>query len=186
MFERFFIIFMQNKFYMKRLFSFLFLMSITIVFVSCSKLRNPELIVFEKQKIVSNYDWKIISPNGESQNFITKTNKVIFVYYWSVNDEENLDNLDRLEKFYKKFNTKVEFIFLTQDSQAQVRDFIKSNEYTFPVFFSLSPIPNPMKMDNYSNAYLISKKGRVVISDTGKVNWNSDLFYEIVNGLIKQ
>ncbi len=158
-----------------------------LFFVSCEKNSpEPNIIEFEKQQVVSFYDWKIISPNGNSQNFITKTNKVNFVYYWSTSDKENLDNLDRLEKFYNKYNTKLEFVFITKDNQVDVRNFIKANGYTFPVFFSLSPIPSPMKMDEYSRAYLISKKGRIVVDNLGLANWNSNLFYEIVDGLIKQ
>ena len=171
---------MKLKFYLLQLI-------VIVCFTACEKeFPEPNVIEFEKQQVVSFYDWKIISPNGNSQNFITKANKVTFVYYWSTSDKENLDNLDRLEKFYNKYNTKLEFVFVTNDSQVDVRKFIEVNGYTFPVFFSLSPIPSPMKMDEHSRAYLISKKGRIVVDNLGLANWNSNLFYEIVDGLIKQ
>lgn len=160
---------------------------VLFVFIACDKeFPEPKVIQFEKQQVVANYDWKIISPNGNSLNFITKYNKTIFIYHWSVNDKNNIASLKKLEDFYNAYKTKIEFIFVTNDSQVDVRNFIESNNFTFPVFFSLSPIPSPMSIEETSKAYLISKKGRIVIENIGDANWNSKQFYSIVEGLIKQ
>lgn len=171
---------MKLKFYLLQLI-------VIFCFTACEKeFPEPNVIEFEKQQVVSNYDWKIISPVGNSQNFITKRNQVIFIYRWSTDNKTDVENLKMLEDFYQKYSTKMEFFFVTNDNQVEVRNFIESNNYTFPVFFSLSPIPIPMNIDKTSKAYLINKKGRIVIENEGEANWNSKKFYSVVEGLIAQ
>lgn len=156
-------------------------------FLSCEKeLPEPKLIEFEKQEVVSNYNWNLISYQGNTLNFITKSGKVVFIYYWSVNDENVEKNFKKIDQFYQAYKTKMEFVFVTSDNQVDVRKFIKKNEVMFPIFFSLSPIPSPMKLDQTKKAYLISKKGRIVVDNQGDANWTSENFYFLVDGLIKQ
>lgn len=171
---------------MKRIPSFLSLIIILLTFNSCNNLKEPKLTSFEKQKVVSDYNWNIISPNGDSYNFIIKQNKVVFVFVWSTKDENIETVLDDLSDLYKEYKTKMEFIFVTKDSQIDVRNFLKSNKYSFPVFFSLSPIPKPMNLEESKKGYLISKKGRVVIEDQGNLNWNSEKIQLVIDGLLKQ
>jgi hypothetical protein len=166
---------------------FLLALIISFAFLSCEKeLPEPKLIEFEKQEVVSNYDWNLISHEGNSLNFIIKSGKVVFIYYWSVNDENIEKNFKKLDQFYQAYKTKMEFVFVTSDNQVDVRKFIEKNEVTFPIFYSLSPIPNPMKLDQTKKAYLISKKQRIVVDNKGDANWTSENFYFLVDGLIKQ
>lgn len=171
---------MKLKFYFLQLIVFLSL-------ISCEKeMQQPKLIEFEKQSVINQYDWELITLSAKTLNFITKSRKVIFIYYWSINDENIKNNLDKLEEFYANYNTKLEFVFVTSDKQDEVRKFLTDNEYTFPVFYSLSPIPKPMSLDATKKAYLINKKGRIVVENQGDANWNSDFFYEVVDGVLKQ
>lgn len=156
-------------------------------FISCKNdFPEPQLMEFEKQQVISNYDWKIISPNGNSQNFITKKNKVVFIFKWSQHDESAVKMLDNLNKLYDRYKTKVEFIFVTNDSQLEVREFTSSHNYIFPVFFSLSPMPRPLNLYESQVGCLINKKGRIIVLDKGLVNWNSEKIQLVIDGLLKQ
>lgn len=155
--------------------------------ISCNKeFPEPIFVEFEKQEVIPNYDWKIISPNGISQNFIAKRGKVVFLYKWSQHNEGAVEMLDILNVLYDKYKTKIEFVFVTDDSQIEVREFINEHEYIFPVFFSLSPMPNPIRSEDSLVGCLVSKKGRVVVLDKGLVNWNSKQMNELIEGLLKQ
>lgn len=171
---------------MKRFFFFLSLLITVVTFNSCDKLQEPKLTEFEKQQIIHDYNWKIISPNGDSQNFLTKQNKVVFVFVWSTKDENIERVLDNISELYEEYKTQIEFIFVTNDTQIDVRNFVDSNQYTLPVFFSLSPISKPMNLEKSKKGYLISKKGRIVVADEGDINWNSKKIHELIDGLLKQ
>ena len=156
------------------------------VFIACDKeFPEPKVIQFEKQQVVANYDWKIISPNGNSLNFITKYNKTIFIYHWSVNDKNNIASLKKLEDFYNAYKTKIEFIAIAKDKQPDVRAFLDKSNYYFPVCYSLSIAPKPIE-NKVAKTYLISKKGRILIEHEGSANWNSDEVRKIIDGLLKQ
>ena len=171
---------------MKRFFFFLSLLITVVIFSSCDKLQEPKLTEFEKQQIISNYDWRLISPNGNTLSFITKKSKVVFVFVWSTKDENIERVLDNISELYEKYNTKMEFVFVTSDKQVEVRKFLESNKYSLPVFFSLSPISKPMNLEESKKGYLISKKGRIVVANEGDINWNSKKIHELIDGLLKQ
>lgn len=162
------------------------LLIIATLFSCEEKFKEPDVVEFEKQSVVADYNWKIISLNATAQNLIAKSGRVVFIYVWSVNDENIVENLNGLNHFYEKYKTKIDFVFVTKDKQKDVREFLSKNNYNFPVLFSLWRIPKPLTLDVTKRGYLMSKTKRIVVDAQGDLNWNSEKIFTTADGLTKQ
>ena len=111
---------------------------------------------------------------------------VILIHLWDLNDSKVVEELESLQTIYDEYKTKAQFYFVTKNKQVEVRNFIKDNGFTFPVFFSLSPIPKPMSLDSVPATYLLNKKGRIVVDSKVASNWDDDEFRVVMNDLIKK
>lgn len=146
---------------------------------------SPNLVPFEKQEILSRYNWSMITINGKTFNFLTKKDRVIFLYNMSLKDENAKSQLSDLNDLYEKYKTKVDFYFITNDKQKEVRDFLENNDFYFPVVYSLGNVPAPINLDKTPKAYVISKNGRIVLMQEGNANWNSKVVTALLEGLTK-
>lgn len=151
-----------------------------------SDLPAPKFVPFEKQEIVGFYEWSLIGPSGTTKNMFIDKDIVILIHLWDLNDPKAVEELESLQTIYDEYKTKAQFYFVTKNKQVEVRNFIKDNGFTFPVFFSLSPIPKPMSLDSVPATYLLNKKGRIVVDSKVASNWDDDEFRVVMNDLIKK
>ena len=158
-------------------------------FIKCSKANENNLpeasfIPFEKQEVVGYHDWSLVGPSGDQKNLIADQGNVMLIHLWEANGS-NLEELEIFQKVYDEYKTKMQFYFVTEDSQLIVRKFYEEHNFNFPIFYSMSPIPVPMKSDQKPFTYLINKKGRIIVAQSKKANWNSNLFKETLDKILK-
>lgn len=163
---------------------------ISFLLISCfdsvSKFPEPNFIPFEKQEVLSSYDLKLIESTGRTINMYAQRNKVVFIHYWNTKDKDILDDIEIIQKLYDDYKLKVEFYFITDDSQPNVRNFIKKNNLLFPNYFIGSTPLRPLVFNELPKSYLISKTGRIVMNEEGVKNWNSDALRKTIDELLKQ
>lgn len=158
-------------------------------FVKCSNnndhnLPEASFIPFEKQQVVGYHDWSLVGPLGDQKNLIADQGNVMLIHLWEAN-ESNLEELEVFQELYNQYKTKMQFYFVIEDSQLIVRKFYEEHNFSFPVFYSMSPIPVPMQSDQKPFTYLINKKGRIIVAQSQKANWNSKLFKETLDKILK-
>jgi hypothetical protein len=151
---------------------------------SDSNLPEPSYVPFEKQAVVGFYDWSLIGPSGDIKNLIADQGNVILIHLWQANDS-SVEELETFQKLFDDYKTKIQFYFVTEDSQIEVRKFLEQHSFTFPVYFSMSPIPAPMQSASKPFTYLLNKKGRIIIAQHDQANWNSSLFRETIQKITK-
>ena len=163
----------------------------TILLFSCNgeknaNLNEPNIISFEEQQVLKDYNWKLIGLTGKSFNLLVKTNNVIVVKYFSISDELCNAEMETFNAVYEEFKTKIDFIVVTNEDQLKVKQYLEKEGYLFPVFYSLSE--PPFKIEPQKNIYksiVVSRKGRIVVDNNLAVNWDCDEIRDILNGLIK-
>ncbi|MFC4740649.1 TlpA family protein disulfide reductase [Flavobacterium ponti] len=157
---------------------------------SCSyldtKYPEPSFIPFEKQEVLSSYDLRLIESTGRTINMYAKRNKVVFIHYWNTKDKDILDDIKIIEKLYDDYKLKIEFYFITDDSQQNIRKFIKENNLLFPNYYIGSTPLRPLIFNEVPKSYLISKTGRIVMNEEGVKNWNSKALRKTIDELLKQ
>ena len=151
-----------------------------------SLLNEPQLISFEEQQVLKDYNWKLIGITGKSFNLLVKTNNVIVIKYLSISDELNKAEMETFNSVYKDYKTKIDFIVVTNDDQLKVKKFLEKENYLFPVFYSLSEPPFKIEpQNNIFKSIVVSRKGRIVVDNSEAVNWDCDEIREILDGLTK-
>ena len=98
-------------------------------------------------------------------------------------------NIRKWVSFYKTYG---EIALLPRVSQNYSKEFkfkvlkvIEKNKYSFPVFFSLSPLPKPLENKIIPSTYVLNKKGRIIVDSKVSANWNSDGFRKVLDELVK-
>lgn len=161
----------------------------TFILTSCdnsTKVPEPKLIPFEDQEVLSSYDFRLIESTGKTINTYANQNKVIFIHYWKPSMENIKEDLDIMQKLYDDYKIKIEFYFITDDTQPKVRSFIEENNLVFPNFYIGGTPPKPLQFENTPRSYLLSKTGRIVIDQQGISNWNSESVRKTIDDLLKQ
>jgi len=169
---------------------FLVLVSVAVfIFLkSCSKSNNlvePNYIAFEKQQVVNFFEWSLIGPTGKTKNIYIDQGNTMIIHFWDAKDYKSVEELETFQKLYDDYKTKAQFYFVTNNSQPEVRAFIERNQYSFPVFFSLSPLPKPLENKIIPSTYVLNKKGRIIVDSKVSANWNSDNFRKVLDELVK-
>lgn len=150
-----------------------------------SNLPEPDYIAFEKQQVVSFFEWSLIGPTGKTKNIYIDQGNVMIIHFWDAKNPKSVEELETFQKLYDDYKTKAQFYFVTSNSQPEVRTFIEKNEYSFPVFFSLSPLPKPLENKIIPSTYVLNRKGRIIVDSKVSANWNSDGFRKVLDELVK-
>ena len=157
---------------------------------SCSNTESnfpePNLIPFEKQDVLSSYDLRLIESTGRTINLYANRNKVVFIHYWNTTNKDVSADIEIIQKLYDDYKLKIEFYFITDDTQPNVRKYIKDNNLLFPNYYIGSTPLRPLVFGKLPKSYLISKTGRIVMNQEGVANWNSDIVRKTIDDLLKQ
>jgi peroxiredoxin len=93
-----------------------------------------------------------------------------------------------IQKLYEKFknNDNIKFILVSHEDNKTVDDFVSKREYTFPVYTSKFKAPDIFYSNSIPVTFVISKTGKIVIKETGAVNWGSEKTEKIIMDLLNE
>ena len=149
-------------------------------------LNKPQLITFEKQEVLKDYNWKLIGLTGKSFNLLVNTNNVIIIKYLSISNDLNKTEMETFNSIYEDYKTKINFIVVTSDDQLKIKKYLEKENYLFPVFYSLSKPPFKIEpQNNIFKSIVVSRKGRIVVDNNVAVNWDCREIRDILDGLTK-
>lgn len=145
---------------------------------------SPSALREEKQEHIASYSWSLVQENGENFNFETLKGKVVLVNFWATWCPPCIAEMSSLQELYDDYNEKIEFVFVTDDSFKTVNQFLKKNDYTLPVYRSVSNFNKIFEVKSIPRTFLVDKNGKIIIDKTGAANWNSETVREIIDKLI--
>jgi len=137
--------------------------------------------------VLKDYQWSLKAINGELLNFSELKGKVVFVNFWATWCAPCRAEMPAIQALYTKYKDDVAFVFISQESKAEVLPFMEKYNYNLPIYSAATRIPNKLNTSNsIPNTYVISKKGKIVIHKTGAANWDSKATYKIMDTLIAE
>ncbi len=149
---------------------------------------SPDIVAVEERESLASYNWRLHGVNTESTNFETTKGKVVLLNYWVTWMAPSIAEMPSLQKLYKDYKDKVEFIFLTTDDDPEIQEYMEAKKYEYPIYRSLSEHPKPLVLDgkSFPTTYLISKKGDIVIDKVGPAYWSSDQVRTTIDLLLEE
>lgn len=151
-----------------------------------SNYEKPTFVPYAEQNVFSSYSWPLFTIEGKELNFKKYKGKVLMVVFVSTKSKESLYQLYTLKKIYDDYKTKMEFIFVSNDSHSAINNYLVEKKYYFPLYVYLEDIPKDFSDASLPQTYVLSKKGRIAIDFSGPANWDNEEFRKLLDGLIKE
>jgi len=134
------------------------------------------------------YNWEFKDISGNTVNLSDFENKVVFMNFWATWCPPCVGEMPAVQDLYNTYkdDERIQFLMLTDDDPEKIKNFIKKREYTFPVFRYQFRPPNVFQSSVIPTTYIISKKGKIKVKETGASNWNGKTTKELINKLLSE
>ena len=113
-------------------------------------------------------NFEVLNVNGEKVNLSDFYGKPIVVNFWATWCMPCKNELDEFEESYKKYDGEIEFLMVNltdgyNDTIEGVKEFIKENNYEFPVYFDTElSASNAYKIYSIPQTLFINKEGNIL------------------------
>jgi thiol-disulfide isomerase/thioredoxin len=126
----------------------------------------------------ASYELKLQDLSGKVYSLSDFKGKTIFFNFWATWCPPCLAEMPDIEQLYQKVDKdKVIFVMLTVDEDpAKVEAFLAKNNYSFPVYFLASALPEVYYHNSIPRTYVISPKGKIITKHIGMTNYNTSSF----------
>ena len=151
---------------------------------------KPSLNSVENTMTLNDSDYQLMFHDlkGENFDFSKVKGKVIFINFWATWCPPCVAELQSIQELYNlyKDNNQVAFLIVGNEEPDVIQNFITNKSYSFPVYINKFQLPDLLKTTGIPATFVISKKGKIVVSEEGAMNWASDDMKKIMNNLIKE
>lgn len=129
----------------------------------------------------SDYRWYFES--GENENIYLEQFKgeLIFLNFWATWCPPCLAEMPSIQSLYEEYGDKIRFIIVSRESQDVIYEFVRKNEYTFPVYSQSVSEPEIFQSQSIPTSYLISPSGNIILKKKGAAKWDSKKIKELIN-----
>ena len=132
------------------------------------------------------YSWQLQDMTGERIKFGRYKDKVVFINLWATWCPPCIAELPDLQKLYDDYGDRVEFLFISNESQSVINTFLEEKQFTLPAYIPLTDYPIDFTTNSIPTSYLINKKGEIVIAKKGVAQWNSKRVRGVLDVLVKE
>ncbi|MCX2679615.1 TlpA disulfide reductase family protein [Galbibacter sp. EGI 63066] len=147
---------------------------------------SPSVEKFEDRKVLSDYQWSLMSLDGQKYSFEKTKDKVVLVNLWATWCPPCVAEMPSFQKLYNDYKDRVAFLFVTNEDPEKARTFLEKNAYDLPVYIALEKGPEQIHSTSIPASYLIGKNAKIVIDEKGAADWNSDKLRAIIDQLLEE
>lgn len=97
--------------------------------------------------------------------------KVLFLNFWATWCPPCTGEMPSIEKLYKAFGQRVQFVCVSHEKTKTIKDFRGKNSYTFPMFHNEGNVPEVFHADGIPATFIISNEGRILLKHVGGADW---------------
>jgi len=124
--------------------------------------------------------------NTSSTNLKNLRGKVLFLNFWGTWCPPCRTEWPTIQKLYDLKQDKLEFALIAmQDQEADVKKFLKENNYTAPVYIAESPLDPKILPVAFPTSYLIGKDGRILKKEDSSMDWSKGSILEFIDNVAK-
>lgn len=145
---------------------------------------GPSVIESSERQHIDFTKWMLVSKDNEVLNFEDLKGKVVFINFWATWCPPCIAELPSMQKLYDDYKDKVEFVFVSDETQIVVQEFLYKKGYTLKVYRPRTNYPEFFNINGIPRTFLIDRNGDIIIDKTGAANWNSNTVRETIDGLL--
>lgn len=146
---------------------------------------SPGVTAEEDRAKLADYNWVLQNSTGKRVEFSNFRGEVIIVNFWATWCPPCIAEMPSFQDLYEDYQGKVQFLFVSNEEQETVTNYLKQKRFSFSTYKMLTQPPQPMLGKTLPTTYVIDKNGALVVEKVGSANWNSEKFRETLDKLIK-
>jgi len=127
----------------------------------------------EKVSITGTESLQFADAGGNRYALDQYLDKPVFINYWATWCPPCRAEMPGLEKLYRQYGDKINFLFISNQKMSKQQEFIQKNGYELPVYQLLSRPGGTFQYSALPTSLIISKDNKVVMRKEGAVNWQS-------------
>lgn len=139
-----------------------------------------------KSPTLKDYNWQLKGLNTSDINFESLKEEVVFVNIWATWCPPCRAEMPLIQKLYNDYKGKVHFVLVTSDNAPKVDAYYIEHSLDLPTYNMLSRSPKLFESRSIPATYVVSKKGKVVVSTVGAANWNSKKIRNLLDKLLAE
>ncbi len=147
---------------------------------------KPSLVEDSERILISDYNWQLKDISGNDFDFNSVKGKVIVINFWATWCPPCIAEMPSLQGLFENYqdNEDVVFLFVSNENKEKLYEFVAHNNYTFPIYQSLTPYPSEFNVSSIPRTFIINREGEIVIDKTGAANWNSENVREVIGTML--
>lgn len=145
---------------------------------------SPKAIPEKEQQTIENFNWQLVDVQNNQISFSDLSEEVIIINFWATWCPPCVAEMPDFDALYKSFNSKVKFLFVSNESFEKQLRFKSKNNFEIPLYQPVSNPPKELESSSLPTSFLIDKKGNIVIKKVGSADWNSDKVRTLITSLL--
>jgi len=129
-------------------------------------------------------DFTLTDMQGQQVSLSQFRGKIVILNFWATWCPPCVAELPTIQKLYDDYGSKVSFVIATREAPAKVKQFIKDNGYTFPVYIVHSRVPQIFQSQSIPASYIISPDDKLILRKKGAADWNSSRVRKMFDNMI--
>ncbi|MEB8330539.1 TlpA disulfide reductase family protein [Flavobacteriaceae bacterium KMM 6897] len=147
---------------------------------------SAAMVKAELQVPLDSYKWELKDTEMQSFDFENQKGKVILVNFWATWCAPCIAEMPSMQALYNDYGDRVAFMFVSNEEEQKVLDFIKRKNYDLPVYFPQTQEPKVLSSKVLPTTYIINKKGKIMVAETGATDWNSTATRKLLDSLLEE
>lgn len=133
------------------------------------------------------YDFSLLDADGNRVDVASFKGKVIFINLWATWCGPCRVEMPSIQSLYNTVDKdKVVFVMLALDQKDpfnKVNKYIRDKEFTFPVYFPATSLPEMLQVRSIPTTFVINSQGVVVHKQMGTANYDTEEFKTFLKNL---
>lgn len=132
------------------------------------------------------YDVELKGINTSSTNLKNFRGRPVFLNFWGTWCPPCRKEWPSIQKLYETRKGNIDFVLIAmKDEEADVRKFLKENNYTVPVYIAQSPISEKILPKAFPTTFLLDQNGRILIKEDAYTDWDAESVHQFIDNIIK-
>lgn len=150
---------------------------------------SPEIYVAEADKKPAEYDFTLLTFEGEKFDFRDLKGKVVFMNFWASWCSPCVAEMPNIQNLYNSYKDRNDIVFvmisLDRDPE-KARKFIKRKDFSFPMFTPdySSGIPGIYESPSIPTTFVLNKEGFIDTKKVGMANYDTNEFRKYLDRLL--